>query len=148
MRAIKFRAWDNNGKDSRMYYPGDRTEDGTRLLLNMHGDVLEARKLHKGEVNHTTDEAYNHAVYPARIGHSLTLMQFIGCRDKNNTGIEVYEHDIVRRRDGKIGTIIWSHAACGFVIAFGDDEPLGSLSSWFEVVGNRFQHPELLKEAA
>lgn len=147
-REIKFRAWDDNGKDSRMYYPGDRTADDTRLMLNMHGDLLEARKLHKGEVNHTPDEAYNHAVYPARIGHSLTLMQYTGSEDK--TGKEIYEGDILTSdhadyTPGYRWVVEWRDA--GFYPFNDVDEQSHGDFDTMEIIGNIYQNPELLKQA-
>lgn len=74
-----------------------------------------------------------------------TYMQYTGLKDKNGTGTEVYEGDLVQWRDDKQGEVVWQHDLCGFGIAFGDDWPLGSLSSWFEVIGNIWENGELLK---
>jgi hypothetical protein len=81
-REIKFRAWESRGNESKMIYSTDKTYENSILLLNFNGDILCAKKLHKGEKNHTTDEAYNHSILPARIGHNLELMQYIGKKDR------------------------------------------------------------------
>ena len=77
--------------------------------------------------------------------HEYDALESTGLKDKNGVGVETYEGDIVQRRDGKRGVVIWHQESCGFAIDFGGDQPLGSLSSWFEVIGNIYEHHELLK---
>ena len=82
---------------------------------------------------------------------SVLLMQYTGAKDKN--GIEIYEGDIIRHQSGKYGTdfeIKWSPILCGFTamqIESGYPSPQlnqGTMS-YFEVVGNIYENPELVE---
>lgn len=128
-RRIKFRAWDKQSKILVSEYYFSQLFDGKTIAafpdvdLRRHHDPTELIKgvQYKGN--------------PFKMPN-LILMQYTGLKDKKGTGVETYEGDLVQRRDGKQGEVIWHQESCGFAIAFNDDEPLGSLSSWFEVVGN------------
>ena len=85
---------------------------------------------------------------------SADLMQYIGAKDKN--GVEIYEGDIIRHQSGKYGTdfeIKWSPILCGFTamqIESGHPSPQlnqGTMS-YFEVVGNIYENPELVSNEA
>lgn len=82
---------------------------------------------------------------------SVLLMQYTGAKDKN--GVEIYEGDIIRHQSGKYGTdfeIKWSPILCGFTamqIESGHPSPQlnqGTMS-YFEVVGNIYENPELVE---
>jgi len=127
MREIKFRAWDKlTEKFVTAQYLSEnlvRTyqEDSSRELL-LRGSIFTE--------------------------NGLELMQYTGLKDKN--GVDIYEFDLVRSERGyktttAIGVVSWYDGYCGFQVDFKDDGPLGRLDERLEVIGNIYEHPELLK---
>jgi uncharacterized phage protein (TIGR01671 family) len=121
-REIKFRAWDGIRKE--MFYP--------YCLEHING-ILTAKR-------YVTDE--NADVL-------TVLMQFTGLHDKS--GKEIYEGDIIRCNNTQIGEVLWEeHDACFNVNGYydsSDDYPTMAFIEGqpFEVIGNIFENPELLK---
>ena len=128
MRTIKFRAWDADF--CKMIY--EPTKDG--YSVDIQSGILEVG-LTDGDGDYV----------------ALPLMQFTGLLDKN--GKEIYENDIVRLIE-TIGEnipqeyigIIEFESGCFWFHARGRSE-----NCWFhhnkediEVIGNRFENPELL----
>ena len=80
--------------------------------------------------------------------NDVELLQFTGYKDRN--GDEIYEGHIVKvtwRYDSDIGTV--KYIRNGFFV--GDMKrhtpiSLGSISATYEVIGNVYENPELLKE--
>ena len=126
-REIKFRAWNKDIREmikvDRMAFVENCDELG-KGILDEHNDF------HKIE--------------------DCEIMQFTGLKDKN--GKEIYEGDIVKSlfhgKEGLIiGEVIW--ADVGFYI--GLEEFKDELYPWVfykicEVIGNKFENPELLKK--
>ncbi len=73
-----------------------------------------------------------------------TIGQFTGLLDK--AGREIYEDDIISFDNGNIGIVEFSHGC--FVVKYGKDNVTRSLyeiHNWsVEILGNRFENPELL----
>jgi uncharacterized phage protein (TIGR01671 family) len=140
-RDIKFRAWDNHEKKWLMGYEypnlGGFSMFGECMLFEEWSNVLNKFILQQ------RDRKYD----------DLKLMQYSGENDK--TGKLIYESDIVKCGYGT-GVVIF-HAGC-FMVEWIDDkesemEFLFSRKGRsardeyesFEIIGNIYQHPNLLK---
>lgn len=78
------------------------------------------------------------------------LMQFTGLKDKN--GKEIYEGDVVRAKGDVVGSIVffngafmWTDGACHWQMVDWQIEKTAKKCEWAEIIGNRFENPELLK---
>jgi uncharacterized phage protein (TIGR01671 family) len=120
MRVIKFRAWAHANKV--MFYPN--TGDGWELL----GGRLNALP-------------------------NTTLMQYTSLKDKN--GKEIYEGDIIegkhphkgRYHKGVVEYIEWRFTMKCFFWGHLDigNEPFCEGTEYWQVIGNIYENPELLK---
>ena len=121
MREIKFRAW--NEKDEKMYYNGYFTIDNSEPSWLFESDKVSFHS------------------------HFGTIMQFTGLKDKN--GKEIYEGDVLEI-NGIIGEVVFDNDEASFRFETNKD-----ISYWnkdwtqrllrTEVLGNKFENPELLK---
>lgn len=114
-REIKFRCWDKNKK--AMFYPA-----GLSL-----------------EVISFCDNPFNCSNIPAQ-AQGLVFLQSTSLFDKN--GVEVFEGDIIAPFDSQpVNSVVeWYEAKARFHL-----RPFGrSLDRPLEVIGNIFQHPDLL----
>ena len=118
MREFKFRAWD--------------TEKQEMATVNFIG-------LNDYEVGMEDEECRRwRATYP----YVCRLMQYVGCKDKNNK--EIYEGDIVKFFEYKvIDNIVLPEE---IVIIKDIREGCDALrpSQYMEVIGNIYENPELL----
>jgi len=125
MREIKFRAYvklEGKPKEEMVYFDFDRISD------DGYGDNSDIVCCDK-------------------------IMQFTGLKDKN--GKECYEGHIIRflELDQSVedltshdfGEIVWNDSQAWFEIAE-HDQPLGAyLPEDIEIIGNKYENPELLK---
>jgi hypothetical protein len=119
MREIKFRAWHKELK--KMFY---------NCTVNSFG-TWQCESTHFG-------------------GENDTLMQFTGLKDKN--GKEIYEGDIITFYSDSLNgqktfVVGWKGLGFGFM-PFGNVWDFGHYCEDYEIIGNIYQNPELLKEVA
>jgi uncharacterized phage protein (TIGR01671 family) len=115
-------------------------------LLQKNGKTYIAPHSNSVSVNgHIGKLIIMHEVSPESVG------QFTCLRDKN--GKEIYEGDIIRAKNGvQIGTVIWVESDCKYVVRWTKDNPTKkvydsnmSSAQWGEVIGNIYEHPEMLQ---
>lgn len=128
-RPIKFRAWDK--VDKRFLDENDNVPnflalipcDSTGEFIPMYMEIAETK------------------IYET----DIVVMQFTGLHDKN--GKEIYESDQVETPAG-VGTVEWKDGCYWLVWPKGGKTTLHDVRlSHREVIGNKFEHPELLEES-
>ena len=121
MRDIKFRVWDNE----------------RNAMFNSKSVDID---FFEGKIEITSDTIRYDEVYTDEI-KDFELMQYVGCKDKNNK--EIYEGDIVKTKE-HIGQIIYSKGMF-FIDVKGDFYlPIYNVSEFMEVIGNIYENPDLL----
>ena len=121
MRDIKFRVWDNE----------------RNAMFNSKSVDID---FFEGKIEITSDTIRYDEVYTDEI-KDFELMQYVGCKDKNNK--EIYEGDIVKIKE-HIGQIIYSKGMF-FIDVKGDFYlPIYNVSEFMEVIGNIYENTDLL----
>ena len=121
MKDIKFRVWDNE----------------RNAMFNSKSVDID---FFEGKIEITSDTIRYDEVYTDEI-KDFELMQYVGCKDKNNK--EIYEGDIVKTKE-HIGQIIYSKGMF-FIDVKGDFYlPIYNVSEFMEVIGNIYENPDLL----
>ena len=122
MKDIKFRVWDNE----------------RNAMFNSKSVDID---FFEGKIEITSDTIRYDEVYTDEI-KDFELMQYVGCKDKNNK--EIYEGDIVKTKE-HIGQIIYSKGMF-FIDVKGDFYlPIYNVSEFMEVIGNIYENSELLE---
>lgn len=151
MREIKFRAWDKELKKMAHIVSLEYGVDCKLLKASCAYQLTEMEVY-----GNDSDEPSDVEIRYRRIDF-LELMQFTGLHDKN--GKEIFEGDILKWTNHtkccNVATwdclceVVWE--SCGF---YRRDILDGTLYGWanikneqVEVIGNIYEHPELLKEA-
>ena len=138
-REIKFRG-KSSRKDVDMWLYGDLIKIGNSYHILGKDDMRE-------DGHHITQDSD----IPTWIDKD-TIGQYTGLKDKD--GKEIYDGDVVKDTDGKVGYISFLKQEMGFVIVWKNrDSRLGhrhrgsgyDLDNTIEVIGNIYDNPELLK---
>lgn len=117
-REIKFRAWDEYQK--KMLDWIDITNPLKLTLSNLLNGLIE----------------------------HLKPMQYTGLYDKN--GKEACEKDLIKSINGMIGHIEYSEVHTAFIVYTYNDDIAGEwLHNYeFEIIGNIYENPELIKQTS
>ena len=128
MREIKFRAWDKEKKIIVDVYSINGTTNGSIFIEYYNNDDEKITSLFD----------------------DFEIMQYTGLKDKN--GKEIYEGDVINNYGHKyVITYIYG----GFTLSSPNDlnryyealaEPYATPMDESEIIGNRFENPELLDE--
>lgn len=150
MREIKFRAWDN---DNKVMHFSNENEDDIVWEITPLIKFLEMRTIDSfpGGEYHLQEDAW--------VAPNQTLMQYTGLLDKN--GKEIYEGDILnsvhKNQHGTFNKIV-SVKENEFYVGNGEYDEETIVGGWlietedffheldsFEIIGNIYENPELLK---
>ena len=133
-KAIKFRLWSIIGKK---FIKTDNPD--LDFVINSNGYLYLIENFY-GEID----------VLPQM---DIKVLQFTGLQDKN--GIEIYEGDILKykfpynRREVHTSAVTYleTQASFGIVDFYGNSIPLYNITAnnYFEIIGNIYETPELLK---
>lgn len=138
-RPMKFRAWDS--QTQRLYE-----------VTGMWWSASTPGVLWRVELYHDAMHRTMIVTEETEIALRISLMQFTGLLDKN--GHEIYEDDILKMDDATAKVVFWQHPPA-FGLDFSHNEDLWCYD-WtlaydhdrMQVIGNVYEHPELLKEHA
>jgi len=72
------------------------------------------------------------------------IMQYTGFKDKNGTGKESFESDIVITREGISEIIFWSGSFWLIGIDWDGQILLSDRMCEFKIIGNKFENPEII----
>jgi len=143
MRELKFRAW--NGK--MMLYPekySGRLKNCAVWGIDCFGKFVNAKSLNGECILSPQDKSYEEQF-------KIILMQYTGLTDKN--GVEIYEGDIVNVDGyGRNHICMYSECWCGPYLQDSSFDKEGGWSlngssrKQMKVIGNIYQHKELLDE--
>ena len=121
-RKIKFRAW-----------VADKDPNGERKMVSVHYMRLWSDGRNDRITDMENKEKFKDDLY------KIHLMQFTGLLDKK--GVEIYEGDIIEWIDHSgVSEVRWKDD--GWVVGTGTS--LKSMLDVFEIIGNKFENPELL----
>ena len=152
---FKFRAWDS--ENECFWYSGDSNgQEGCELVINELGEISFRYGVYRPyQSNGEVIDAFS-----AETFEPTTLMQFTGLKDKN--GKEIYEGDILKcnwETDSKGGylqssdsycehekvvIVVWYNIGFAYIMSDGKYKSLPKNTS-FEIIGNIYESPELLK---
>lgn len=135
MLEKKFRAWDEiEAKFRTLLDLGDVSGEGSVQFSVGYAGELQIGRL---------EEFHNGAGFDTKFT-KFPVIQFTSLKDKNSK--EIYEGDIVRVHEGE--DFIWTQQVIenggGYWV---DENYLGAIHSFCEVIGNIYEHPELLGES-
>lgn len=148
MREIKFRAWDKKSKKMRVVSSivfdsySEFSKNIKVKLVNLWGKIFPAYD----------DGECNPDILVKREGSTFVLMQYTGLKDKNK--VEIYEGDIVYCNNAYY-EVVWEESkAVEFRLTIQSKKKYPKIcDSYFgfnannqvEVIGNIYEHKELLK---
>ncbi|MBS6025971.1 MAG: hypothetical protein KIB00_18040 [Paeniclostridium sordellii] len=140
MRDIKFRAWDKE-KNKMIYsdetYPGSIYKFGFEMFNNY--------KLSLSKCTDRSGRIFNVDNEGVLIFNPVDadIMQYTGLKDKN--GKEIYEGDILLCCELEINGTVFFNEGCFRVQWENCIEDLYENCDVYEVIGNIYENPELLK---
>lgn len=126
MENLRFRAWDKENRE----------------MLEVHGISFDVQGIWTNEM--IDNESDGNFIFLS----DIELLQSTGLKDRN--GIEMFEGDVLKTKCGEHGRHIGIVTfRSGKFLSIGVKQYEGyveELDCAFEIVGNQFEHPHLIKE--